>query len=378
MSSETGVYIRLREYLDRLPIGYPATESGEEMRVLRHLFTPEEAELALNLSMTPEPLGRIHRRLKKTGISRSDLEKVLDRMVSKGSIMGGEKRGEKTYSMVPLAVGMFEFQVDRLTRGFVEDMWQYLGGPFGEELHRTRTPQLRAIPIEKSLPLPRDYPISTHDSIRELVDDLDGPFAVTNCICKQGKDILGDSCRYTDLREVCLLFKGMAEYMLGLGIGRTITKREVFDILQKAAEAGLVLQPQNTQRPEFVCCCCGDCCGILVSAKKLPRPAELFANNFYAVVNPDMCNGCSDCLERCQMEAITVPGDVARVDLDRCIGCGNCTVVCAAGAVELRKKDREMRPPKSMDALYQTILAERTGRWHMLKTGVKMLLGMKV
>jgi hypothetical protein len=33
------------------------------------LFTPEEAKIALELSALPEPLERIHKRLKKTGIT---------------------------------------------------------------------------------------------------------------------------------------------------------------------------------------------------------------------------------------------------------------------------------------------------------------------
>ena len=37
------VYTRLREHLDRLPAGFPATESGVELRILKRLFTPDEA-----------------------------------------------------------------------------------------------------------------------------------------------------------------------------------------------------------------------------------------------------------------------------------------------------------------------------------------------
>jgi hypothetical protein len=39
----TDVYKRLAQKLDGLPNGYPATEGGVELKLLRNIFTPEEA-----------------------------------------------------------------------------------------------------------------------------------------------------------------------------------------------------------------------------------------------------------------------------------------------------------------------------------------------
>ncbi len=43
-------YEQLRQRLDDLATGYPATESKIEIRLLERLFTEEEAELYLQLS----------------------------------------------------------------------------------------------------------------------------------------------------------------------------------------------------------------------------------------------------------------------------------------------------------------------------------------
>ena len=48
------VYQNLAKHLDRLPGGFPATESGVEIRILKHLFSPEEAELTVGLNIIPE------------------------------------------------------------------------------------------------------------------------------------------------------------------------------------------------------------------------------------------------------------------------------------------------------------------------------------
>ena len=42
--------------------GYPKTESGVELRTLRRLFTPEDAALALHLTLIPEEPRVIARR----------------------------------------------------------------------------------------------------------------------------------------------------------------------------------------------------------------------------------------------------------------------------------------------------------------------------
>ena len=41
------VYQRLAKKLDELPNGFPATESGVELKILRKIFTQEEAEMKI-------------------------------------------------------------------------------------------------------------------------------------------------------------------------------------------------------------------------------------------------------------------------------------------------------------------------------------------
>jgi electron transport complex protein RnfB len=50
------IYERLREHLDSLPTGYPKTQSGVELKILRKLFTEEEAEMACQLKPLQESL----------------------------------------------------------------------------------------------------------------------------------------------------------------------------------------------------------------------------------------------------------------------------------------------------------------------------------
>lgn len=376
---EEKIYRDLQKYLDRMPISYPATESGVEIRILKHLFTPEEAEIALQLSMISEPVERIHKRFKKSGMPIEELEKHLDQMAHKGSIYRSKEDEEKVYSSMPLAIGMYEFQVERLTEDFAKDFLQYLDESFAKEVAKTKIPLLRTIPVEKSIAIPEKYEVSNYDKVRYLVENAKGNLAVANCVCRQTKDLVGERCTATDLRETCIMLSPEeADYYVEVGIGRYITKDEALDILEKAQEAGLILQPVNSKNPEAICCCCGDCCGLLTSMKKFPRPADYYSSNFYSEVNTELCSGCQICVDKCQMDARIMVDGIAVVNLDHCIGCGNCVVICTTGAIQLKKKESEQPLPNDMNDMYSKILMKKVGALNMLKIGAKILFKSKV
>jgi len=76
MDTENRVYRDLQRYLDRMPGGFPEVESGLDIKLLKRFFTPEEAEMATQLSMKPEPLKRIYGRAKDSGMSLEELRQL--------------------------------------------------------------------------------------------------------------------------------------------------------------------------------------------------------------------------------------------------------------------------------------------------------------
>ncbi len=382
MNTESQVYRELQRYLDRLPGGFPEVESGLDVSLLKRFFTPEEARLAMQLSMKPEPLERIFNRVRKSGISIEELRRLLDRMMRKGTILTVEEGYDEThYCNAEFAMGgIFNFQINRLSKELLTDYHQYQA----ERRSKARPGSggglpLRTIPVAESIPLPEKYRVSDYDSVRKLIENARGQIAVANCICRQTAGILGGGCHKTDLVEACLIIgPDHAKRHVDMGIGRYITKEEAFGILEKAQQAGLVLQPENSQRPDAICCCCGDCCVLLTMLTKHPRPVELYATNYYVEVDRGLCTGCEECVEKCQLNARVMVDGIAEVNLDRCIGCGNCVVLCPTGANKLRKKEPEKVPLRDKDTVNMKQLARKVGGWKMLNIRMKMLLGLKV
>jgi NAD-dependent dihydropyrimidine dehydrogenase PreA subunit len=368
MDKENKVYRDLQKFLDTLPGGFRATESGADIRLLEYLFTPEEARVAVYLTSKPETAKKIHLRAKKSGSSLSfrELQRILDRMLYKGTLRPYYEGYAETHYRAPdpTAGGMLSVQLDeKCTREFVDCLNEYARETFGKRTSGAKSLNpLRTVPVAKSIPHPEKFPVNTYDDVRKIVENAPGPFAVANCICRQKAKRFGVKCAKTDLEETCLMVgRDHARRYVDMGVGRFITREEVYDILARAQEDGLVIQPENSQKPEAICVCCGDCCAFLKPMKAHPRPAEFFLTNYFAVVNPELCNGCEVCVEKCQMDARAIVDGVAAVNLDRCIGCGNCVVLCPANANRLEKKESGHVPPDDKEAYYMSLLSGRQG-----------------
>ena len=368
------LYRALQHHLDRMPVAFPATESGVEIRILRQLFTPDEARLALCLSAIPETVRTIHRRVRgEMGLEQ--LREALDRMAEKGSIQKLSGTRGPRYGKAPLVLGMYEAQVNRLTPDLERNVREYFDDAFGPEILGRRTPQMRTVPVNKSIPVERA--VASYDDIRRFAEASPGPFAAIPCVCRQGRALTGKPCRQTSEPHNCLMFGVAATMMTEKGIARPVSKEEMLGFLEKADQEGLVLQPQNTTNPLFVCCCCGCCCGVLSTAKKLPKPALFFQSDFLAVVDTDKCGVCGTCVSRCQMDAIGGDDGPPTIAEERCIGCGLCVTTCPSEAMSLRTKERRPPPPKDTDALYLTMFKERFGQMGAVAALASHLVGRK-
>ena len=356
------IYRELQKHLDNMPIGYPPTESGVEVRLLKHVFTPEQAKLATKLSFLPEVLKKVYRRVKKNGISSEELEKKLDEMYFEGLIHRAKMKNnqgveETFYFNAPLVIGIFEFQLNKLTKEFAKDFEQYAEEAFGYELNKTKIPQLRTVPINKSIT--PEMAIATYDDLKNFIETTEDVIGVQECICRQKKNLEGESCKKVKTNEVCFSFGFAAKSYQEKGLNRLLSKDEALDIVRMAEKKGLVLQPSNSQVPILMCMCCGCCCEDLYNKKRMGVPADFFATNFYAQVDRELCNGCGTCERRCQMEAVSLIDEKSVVDLDRCIGCGVCVPTCPEKAISLKKKDDQTVPPKNIIATYQAILTKK-------------------
>jgi electron transport complex protein RnfB len=375
MVKEEGIYRELQKHLNKQPVGYPATKSGAEIRLLKRFFNPEEARLAMKLGYKPSPINEIYEVVKESGMSFNDMENMLDEMMKNGAIGHMEKEGTRYFYNIPLIVGMYEGQLNRLSPEFLADFDEYTADrAFGLEFLSTELPQMRTIPVGKSIK--PEHHVTTYDHLTGLITANDGPIVVNECICRKAEGLKGNPCQQTTRLETCMALGDIAKNCLRAGVGREVSKEEALDIARQNESDGLVLQPSNTQKVEFICACCGCCCGMLRVHKMLPKPVDFWATNYYALVDPESCTGCETCVEICQVGAASMDENlgISTVNLDRCLGCGNCVAACPSEAISLIKKEKEVTPPEDIEDLYDTIMAHKKGTFGKIKLVTRLML----
>ncbi len=348
------VYTQLAKFLDNLPGGFPATESGVELKILSRLFTPQEAELAQHLALLAEPPRVIAHRAKKP---LEEVAAMLAQMEKKGLVYARHKDGhEPQYTATHFVVGIYEFQLNKMDVELASLFEEYLPQVIDFDIWK-EAPQIRTIPVGESINA--DVSILDYERAENLIN-AHTKFSVAPCICRQEKEILGEPCDKP--LETCMSFGSGADFYVRNEMGRYITKEEALEILRVAEENALVLQPSAYQQASFICTCCGCCCGVLTNLKRHPSPADIALTPFFADHDDDLCDGCELCLDRCQMDALMLDNGIIHVDRHRCIGCGLCVTTCPNEALTLvRKPDSELRKPKRTSAEMHIHLAKTRG-----------------
>jgi len=339
------VYTELARKLHELPQGFPPTESGVELRILRKLYRPEDAEVAAKLMPWGETAEKIADRLAK---SPDEMQAILDDMANRGQIASFTSGGRQRYLLAPFLPGIYEFQVYRLDKELVEMFEEYLP-TLVKAVGGYKPGVARTVPIHAKIEPGKQ--VHRYEDVQGMIEQCTS-FRIIECICRKERGIEGHPCKHT--LENCLSFskEENAYDYFSLG-GRIISKQEALEVLKSAAEEGLVHNAfYNVKEGQgSICNCCSCCCAVLRGVKDFGAPHLMASSDFVAVIDHGECVECGVCAdERCPMEAIEKEDSGYVVQPERCIGCGVCTVTCPTEAIALvrRPESEQDEPPETM------------------------------
>lgn len=334
-----------------------------------------ETEVDLILGFAEKKSQTLEQLLDSTQLSREEILKMTETLARKGVIFNQPNRsGVIVYRLLPFVnVGIFEYTfMQKLTlskenrelaelfqqlfsevREVVQSSYDQIVG-FMEHMPAVdRTVPIRfnrsskestVISIDEHLEAPVEKVVQT-THVADLIKKFD-EIAVGHCFCRQHKDIIGQPCKQTEIRESCFTFGKSARFTTEQGFMRMIDKKEALEILLQAEKDGLV---HKAYHPNFdvskdetsVCNCCKCCCGNSIHNQIGPI---VNAANFLAVVDVQTCVGCGECAVRCHVDAITLnENGVSEVDATRCMGCGACAYFCPEDAIRLHESNRIVR-----------------------------------
>jgi len=324
-------------------------ESGVEIKILKWVYNPEQAHVFSYLNREPQTVEEI---AEKAGLSPDQVKQQLD-TVSLQMMGVARKRlvdGQEKFRIGPFILGIYEGTVDTMDKEFAELVEQYFQEGASKLILEPQPGIMDVIPVRGSV---KPELLEPHEDIDAHFQRYER-FYVPNCICRVQKNFVGSDCT-TPVRRCA--FVGMpAEVPVSENILDREQALKLFTELEESGHVhlGFYGYLMWADEPQFMgCCnCCGDCCGVLRAITDFGALEAPQRSNYRAVVDMDMCSACGDCVQRCQVHAITEDADGMPVfNRDKCIGCGQCVIACPVDAVEMEKLPEEERfyPPRSME-----------------------------
>ncbi len=313
--------------------GYPETPSGIEIKILRQLFSEDDADLFLKMDVRPETARQVASR---TGADIADTAYRLEYMAQRGLIFRVKENETTRYFPIPFIVGIYKFQLNNLNIPLLKDISQYYLTGLGATFHGQKTPHLRSIPINAEIV--SDWPVAPYDDAAAIIRKK-SRIAVAECFCRKAVRMYGKTCSHP--AETCLQFDIFADYYVENKMARYISADEALATLKQSEAEGLVIHILNSQTVEAMCCCCSCCCGMLISLKLFPSPAMAVKSNYVCLFDKSSCTLCGICTKRCTVGAFKMKDEKIAFHADSCIGCGLCVTTCPCHALKLEKKPQE-------------------------------------
>jgi ferredoxin len=350
--------------LNRFPQGAPPTELL--FRILKVLFSPEEAELVSLLPIKPFNVKAAAHAWKKT---EAESRAVLDRLASRGMMLDTEIDGEQAYVMPPPMAGFFEFSMMRIGNSYdqkllAELFYQYLNveEDFIRSLFADGETQLgRTFVNEGALGAEQTIHVLDYERASEVVRTA-SHVAIGSCYCRHKMQHLGRACEAP--MDICMTFNSTARSLIKHKIARQVDAFEGQAILQEAIEHNLVQFGENVRdQVSFICNCCGCCCEAMLAAKRFATLNPIATSNWLPEVDAESCDGCGRCVTACPVEAMGLvsAGDPrkpkrrkARLNEELCLGCGVCVRQCRTGAAKLKSRAQRVITP--VNTAHRTVL----------------------
>jgi len=332
----------------KLAVGPLQAPKHEKIFELMKIFWDEETIRVLSffpnaqIPISPDEVAE------KSGIPKQEVKKILKAANKKRTIA---KIGNK-FALEPILPGVFEAyfivrQDSEENLKAAAQIYRYLFEHANEISVRRQefqnfSPILPLESTEKLIKIDESVDATTQVLPFELVEEMinkNEKFAVIPCQCRLISELNGDPCTVAPASMGCFSVGLMAEAVVGLGMGRALTKEEAIEFIKETEKAGLVHNAFNeSQEHGVICNCCSCHCGSLFPMKQF-QFKRVRPSNFAPQPNPELCGQCKTCLKKCPMEAISYQeGDQTMTfDYEKCIGCGICAANCKKNAILMER-----------------------------------------
>ena len=284
-------------------------ENAPEYYSLASILTDDEADVAIAAGLRKE--RSVEYLAKKVNKPAAEVQKIAEHLAWIGvfRVTADPKSHRDRFYMQIFAPGIMEMLVNNQT---LLKEHPEVGRAF-EEYTRIRMATLspmmpngyglmRVVPVESAV---RDIPgVNDFDKLSYYINKYD-TFSVSPCSCRASRRTLGDGCGHLE-EDMCIQMGKGAEHYIRTGRARSITREQVYEILRRAEDNGLMHDMPNIEEAgesSAICNCCAcSCFGLRVGM--LYGARDVIRSNFVAEIDEEKCVACGQCVENCPGNAL--------------------------------------------------------------------------
>ena len=284
-------------------------ENAPEYYSLASILTDDEADVAVAAGLRRE--RTVEYLAKKTGFTPEKTRELAENLAWIGvfRVTTDKTDGQDRYYMQIFAPGIMEMLVNNKT---LLQEHPEVARAF-EEYTRIRMATMSPM-MPNGYGLMRVIPVESAIEGIEGVNDFDrlsyylnkyDTFSVSPCSCRASRRTLNDGCGHLE-QDMCIQMGKGAEHYIRTGRARQISREEVYEILKRAEDNGLMHDIPNIEEAgesSAICNCCACSCfglrvGMLFGARDVIR------SNFVAEIDETKCVACGQCVENCPGNAL--------------------------------------------------------------------------
>lgn len=301
--------LALANHIGRKKPGSKAAYDFEapEYLILEPVVTHEMCDVCMTMKilehLTAEEVAA------RCGKSVEETHRILEELAEVGVCIVNVIDGKDVYWYDTWVPGIMEMMVNHPTNPYqypqIAEAFEAYGrvrGAATAGMSPVGVGLMRVIPIEKAIS--GETRRASYEELSKYIED-NTIFSVSNCSCRTSREIMGEGCGHLK-EDMCIQMGHGAEYYIRTKRGRQVTKEEVYAILRKAEENGLMHEIPNLDgsgKTHAICNCCGCGCFSMRTAEMFLN-ADMVRSNYVSHVDKEKCVACGQCVENCPVNAL--------------------------------------------------------------------------
>lgn len=284
-------------------------ENAPEYYSLASILTDDEADVAIAAGLRKE--RTVEYLAKKVGKPEKEVHALAEHLAWIGvfRVTTDPVDGKDRYYMQIFAPGIMEMLVNNKE---LLETHPEVARAF-EEYTRIRMASLapmmpngyglmRVVPVESAI---KGLPgVHKYDRLSYYINKYD-KFSVSPCSCRASRRIIDEGCGHLE-EDMCIQMGKGAEHYIRTGRAREISRKEVYEILKRAEDNGLMHDMPNIEEAgesSAICNCCAcSCFGLRVGMMYGAR--DVIRSNYVAKIDETKCVACGQCVENCPGNAL--------------------------------------------------------------------------